>query len=99
MSMAIPFDTLKFAERLEKAGLSREQACAFSEAQKEALGEVLDSSLPTRADIMHIEKRLETDVIRIENRIETMELRLTIKMGAFMAVAVGVLTAVFKYPF
>jgi hypothetical protein len=32
---AITFDTLKFAERLEKAGASRELASAMAEAQKE----------------------------------------------------------------
>ena len=83
--MAIPFDTLKFAERLEKAGLSREQASAFAEAQKEAFGEVLDSALASKADVQ-----------RIENRLETMELRLTIKMGAFLVVAIGVVTAILK---
>jgi len=31
---AITFDTLKFVERLEKAGMSREYAAALAEAQK-----------------------------------------------------------------
>jgi hypothetical protein len=35
------FDTLRFAERLEAAGLTREQARAISEAFKEATGEEL----------------------------------------------------------
>ena len=47
----ITFDTLKFAERLEKAGLTREQASAIAEAQKEALSEALDTTLATKADI------------------------------------------------
>jgi hypothetical protein len=37
----ITFDTLKFVERLEKAGVSREQATAFADAQKEAFSEAL----------------------------------------------------------
>ncbi|EKD99105.1 MAG: hypothetical protein ACD_23C00127G0002 [uncultured bacterium] len=86
MSMAIPFDTLRFANRLEKAGLSREQASAFAEAQKEAFGEVLDSEIASKADIL-----------RVENKLETMELRLTIKIGAFMTIAVGLLAAVMKF--
>ena len=32
----ITFDTLKFVERLEKAGVSREQASAMAEAFKDA---------------------------------------------------------------
>lgn len=32
----ITFDTLKFSEKLEKAGLPREQVAAIAEAQKDA---------------------------------------------------------------
>ena len=81
------FDTFKFVDRLEKAGLSRDQAAAIAEAQKESLAEALDTTLATKADI-----------VRLENRIETLELRLTIKLGAFIAVAVGILIAVLKLP-
>jgi hypothetical protein len=34
---SITFDTLKFVERLEKAGMSRDQAAAIAEAQKRSL--------------------------------------------------------------
>ncbi|MEW6594518.1 MAG: DUF1640 domain-containing protein [Thermodesulfobacteriota bacterium] len=54
----ITFDTLKFAERLEKAGLSREQATAIAEAQKQALAEAMDSQLAAKADLMEMENRL-----------------------------------------
>jgi hypothetical protein len=47
----ITFDTLKFVERLEKAGVSREQATAFADAQKEAFSEALDTTLATKTDI------------------------------------------------
>jgi hypothetical protein len=40
----------------------------------------------------------KSDIVRLENRIETMELRLTIKLGAFMAAAVGILIAVLRVP-
>jgi len=52
------FDTLKFVERLEKAGLTREQASAFAEAQKEAFAEALESQLATRSDIERVERKL-----------------------------------------
>ena len=81
------FDTFKFVERLEKAGMPREQAAAIAEAQKESLSEALDTTLATKSDI-----------VRLENRIETMELRLTIKLGAFTAAAVGILIAVLRVP-
>ena len=33
----ITFDTLKFTQRLEQAGISHDQAVAMAEAQKESL--------------------------------------------------------------
>ena len=54
----ITFDTLKFAERLEKAGATRELAAAIVEAQKDSLAEVMESTLATRADIDRIERKL-----------------------------------------
>lgn len=58
---AITFDTLKFAERLEKAGMSREQAAAIVETQKEALAEALDGTLATKGDIA----LMRTDLIAL----------------------------------
>ena len=54
----ITFDTLKFAEKLEKAGLPRGQAAAIAEAQKDAFAEAMDSQLATKANLMEMEKRL-----------------------------------------
>ena len=82
---AITFDTLKFAERLEKAGLTREQASAFAEAQKDVFSEALETQLATKADIA-----------RLENRIEQMELRLTIKLGGLIAAGIGIIAALIK---
>ncbi|NMF98416.1 DUF1640 domain-containing protein [Aromatoleum toluolicum] len=81
----ITFDTLKYAERLEKAGLTREQASAMAEAQKEVFAEALETQLATKSD-----------VDRLENRIEQLELKLTIKLGAMMVVAVGAVAALVK---
>lgn len=44
----ITFDTLKFVERPENAGVLREQAAGFADAQKEAFAEVLDTNLATK---------------------------------------------------
>jgi len=52
------FDTLKFVERLERAGVSREQATAFADAQKEAFSEALDTSLTTKTDIEAVRAEL-----------------------------------------
>ena len=44
------FDTLRFAERLEKAGLTREQAAEFSKA----LGDFMQEKLVTKEDLQNL---------------------------------------------
>ena len=51
----VTFDTFKFVERLEKAGLSREQAAAIVEAQADSLAQALDTTLATKSDISRID--------------------------------------------
>ena len=52
------FDTLEFAQRLEAAGLGREPAIAFAEAQKEAFAEAIETRSATRGDIQRVEGEL-----------------------------------------
>ena len=92
----ITFDTFRFVETLEKAGMPREQAAAFSQAQQFSLSEALDSSVATKADLLAVKSELKADIARIENRIEAMELRLTIKLGTFVALAVASTAALVK---
>lgn len=58
----ITFDTLKFVERLEKAGATRELASAMAEAQREAFAEALDSTLANKSDV----REVRTDVISVK---------------------------------
>jgi len=81
----ITFDTFKFVDRLEKAGATRELAAAMVDAQQEAFAQAMDTTLATKSDI-----------VRLENRIEAMELRLTIKLGTFVAIAVASTAALVK---
>lgn len=101
----LTFDTYHFVERLEKAGMPREQAAAFAEAQKESLAEALDSGLVTQSDLFQAKSELKADIVRLKNRIDgmgkdmqSMELRLVIKLGAFFTVAVGILVAFMRMP-
>ncbi len=90
----ITFDTFKFVERLEKAGATRELAVAMADAP--AFSEALDSSVVTKADLFATKSELKADIVRLENRIEAMELRLTVKLGTFIAVAVASTAALVK---
>ncbi|MBK6999698.1 MAG: DUF1640 domain-containing protein [Rhodoferax sp.] len=110
----ITFDTLKFVQRLEKAGATRELASAMAEAQRDSFAEAFDASVATRADIARLDANIKADVarleatakadaLRLENRMEllakemqSVEQRLTIKLGAFMAVFTGIIIAVLR---
>lgn len=75
---AITFDTLKFAERLEKAGLTREQASAIAEAQKDVFAEALDSQIATKSDIV----RLDSNLIRLDGKITLVQWMLALVIAA-----------------
>ncbi|MBK6999840.1 MAG: DUF1640 domain-containing protein [Rhodoferax sp.] len=102
------FDTFKFVDKLEKAGLSREQASAIVEAQKDALSEALDSNIATRGDLAAVKAELKADIAgsksdlkaeiaAIRSDMQALEMRLTIKLGALMVVAVGVIATLMKH--
>jgi len=60
----ITFDTLKFAERLEKAGATRE----YAKAEAEALAEVFaggTQDLATKADLRELELRVVKWVVGV----------------------------------
>ncbi|MEY4210022.1 MAG: hypothetical protein RLZ92_401 [Pseudomonadota bacterium] len=58
---AVPFDTLKYVERLEKAGIPREQA----KAEAEALAEVLSSGVQDLVTNERLESRLSAQTAEI----------------------------------
>jgi CxxC motif-containing protein (DUF1111 family) len=81
---AVPFDTLKFARKLENAGFAPDQAARTSEALAEAME---GAELATKSD-------LRTESFSIKSEMREMELRLTIKMGAMIFTLGGVLVAI-----
>jgi hypothetical protein len=91
---SITFDTLKFSDTLKQAGVPAAQAEAEARAFAAAIGDV---DVATRRDIEDMRKDVKTDIARLENRIETMELRLTIKLGVFMAGSAAIFGAIVKF--
>ncbi len=77
----ITFDTLKFANRLKSAGVSS----AHAEAEAEALAEVFDL---TGRDLVTKEY--------FDTQLTQLEQRMTIKLGALMVGAVGIVAALVK---
>ena len=75
------FDTLSYAKKLRAAGFTEQQ----SEAQAEALRDVVSENLATKQDIENL--RLE---------IRQLELRLTVRLGVMMGIAIGIVAALVK---
>ncbi len=77
----ITFDTFKFVDRLEKAGLSREQAAAIVEAQREAFAEALDTALATKADVLAV----KTDVALLGAKVDKLQWMIGIVIALALA--------------
>jgi hypothetical protein len=75
---AVPFDTLRMAQRLEAAGFSAPQAAGASEALAEAL---VGADLATRADINALRTELKGDIaaLRTDLKGDTAALRTEMK--------------------
>ncbi|MCW5260332.1 DUF1640 domain-containing protein [Verminephrobacter eiseniae] len=93
---SIPFDTLKFVKTLEAAGVPAPQAEAFSAAVRDS-HEFVD--VATKRDIDDLRKEMEARFEKMAARFEEMELRLTIKLGTIVVVALGAFTALSKFHF
>jgi len=94
---AITFDTLKFVQRLEEAGVDRQQASAFAAAVQ---GSHETAELATKADLREMEVRMDAKmkVLHSELRgdMKALELRMTIKLGSLLAIGIGLILAVLK---
>ncbi len=79
--MSAAFDTLKFTQRLEQAGINPEQATALAEAQREALDALLDGRLASKADIdvLRSEVKADIDLLRSEVKADIDILRSEVK--------------------
>jgi hypothetical protein len=54
----ITFDILKYAKKLEAAGVPQAQAEAMADAQKEVFSETLDTTLASKNDVRDIKSEL-----------------------------------------
>jgi len=79
--MPVAFDTLTYAKKLRDAGFTQEQA----EVQAHALADIVEERLATKQDIATLQRD-----------IKDMEYRLTIRLGAMLAVSITIMGALVK---
>ena len=87
--MAYTFDSLGYAKRLRDRGVPQDQA----EAHAEAARDLIMAELVTKADLLATKQELQTE---LRSSIETLTLRLTVRLGAMPAVAIGALARIMK---
>jgi len=81
--MAITFDTLKFVETLEEAGVERKQASAIAAAVRDSHDA---TDVVTKGDLRH-------EIALVRKDMEAMESRMVIKLGGMMVVLFGLAAA------
>ena len=86
---SVTFDTLAYSKRLREAGFTEAQAEAHTQAQKQVLSEVLDTTLATKDDINQFEKQVTSDINRLEKQIAVLKWM----MGVMLA---GVVSLIMK---
>ena len=81
----VTFDTHAFVKELTRAGMPEEQAEVLARSQ----AALIDDNLATKQDLKEMEPAARQD-------LKELELRLTIRLGSMMVVAVGVVAASVK---
>ncbi len=79
------FNAIKYTQELEKAGFTRKQA----DASLNLLIEAMTENFATKADLKELEMKMESGFQSMDLKLQLLESRLTIKLGAMMAVLLG----------
>ena len=85
MASALTFDTHAYVKKLTGVGFSEEQA----EVQAQTLIALVEDRLATKQDLKMLETKLERD-------LKELEMRLVIRLGALLAVAIGAVATLVK---
>ncbi len=86
------FDSLGYFEKLKAAGFTEEQA----KVQANAMREVIEERLATKADLIQLEERLRNEIRKMESEMQKLELRMTLKLGAMLAASVAIVATLVK---
>lgn len=93
--MTVAFDTLKAATRLQdEAGFNEKQARVLVATFAKGIGE----NLATKEDVAALRSEMATkeDMAVLRGAIRELEQRMTIRLGAMLAVAVGIIVTLDK---
>jgi hypothetical protein len=92
---------LGYAKRLRDGGVPQDQAEAHAEAARDFIMVELATkadllTMATKADLLATKQELQGSIAELRNALETQSLRLTVRLGAMLVVAIGALAAILK---
>jgi hypothetical protein len=104
------FDTLGYSKRLRESGVSQPDAEAHAEAVRDFVMAELVTKTDLLAQSAHfdskieklemkltaLETKLDTKLQMFEMRLDSLSLSLTVRFGAMLVVAVGILATILK---
>ena len=88
----LAIDTLKLAEDLKKGGFNDEQTSTLVELGRDLSNQALEKVV-TRDDVKALRDDLEALEERMDNKLGALELRMVIKLGGLLVIAVGLMVA------
>jgi hypothetical protein len=93
--LAVAFDTLKLARRLESAGMQPKQAQDTSAALSETYSEWLSlGNVATREDLQKLEAKLEEKIGKLDVKVSDTKYEILKWMSAQTLVIIGTLAAI-----
>jgi hypothetical protein len=94
--MVYTFDSLGYSRRLRDRGVPQDQAEAHAEAARDFIMAELvtkpDLQVALQAAIAPLERRMD----KIEMKLDNLSLRLTLRLGAMIVVAIGALATLMR---
>ena len=108
--MVYAFDTLGYAKRLRDSGVSQAQAEAHAEATRDfVMGQlVTQHDLQAAVALLDnkfalfdnklalLDNKFDNKLGLLDNKLDTLSLRLTVRLGAMIVVAIGLLATILK---
>ena len=86
------FDTHAAVKKLQAAGFSEQQA----ETQIAVLADAVGAGTATKQDIADLHRDLKDIETKLSRDIQEMEMRLTVKLGAMLVIAIGAVATLVK---
>jgi hypothetical protein len=99
--MAVAFDSLGFAQRLEASGVPPQQAAGHAAAARDfIMAEQVTKAdialLATKTDLADVKLDLELKLADVKATVERLTLQMTVRLGGLMVLGIAALAAIIK---